>query len=161
MRKVIFLDRDGVINEERGEHTFRQQDFRFVNGFFDSVKKFVKSGYELIIITNQSGITKGLYTHEELLNLHSWMLQEFTKNELSVLEVFYCPHYTELGKCICRKPNSNMLERAIAKHKVDVAKSYMIGDSQRDIQAAAKVGVSGIKIESNSSLRLVEELIAL
>ncbi|MBT6746724.1 MAG: HAD family hydrolase [Flavobacteriales bacterium] len=161
MRKVIFLDRDGVINEERGEHTFRQQDFRFVNGFFDSVKKFVKSGYELIIITNQSGITKGLYTHEELLNLHSWMLQEFTKNGLSVLEVFYCPHFTELGKCICRKPNSNMLERAIAKHKVDVAKSYMIGDSQRDIQAAAKVGVSGVKIESNSSLRLVEELIAL
>jgi D-glycero-D-manno-heptose 1,7-bisphosphate phosphatase len=161
LRKVIFLDRDGVINEERGEHTFRQQDFRFVNGFFDSVKKFVKSGYELIIITNQSGITKGLYTHEELLNLHSWMLQEFTKNGLSVLEVFYCPHFTELGKCICRKPNSNMLERAIAKHKVDVAKSYMIGDSQRDIQAAAKVGVSGVKIESNSSLRLVEELIAL
>ncbi|MBT6439486.1 MAG: HAD-IIIA family hydrolase, partial [Flavobacteriales bacterium] len=131
------------------------------NGFFDSVKKFVKSGYELIIITNQSGITKGLYTHEELLNLHSWMLQEFTKNGLSVLEVFYCPHFTELGKCICRKPNSNMLERAIAKYKVDVAKSYMIGDSQRDIQAAAKVGVSGVKIESNSSLRLVEELIAL
>ena len=161
MRKVIFLDRDGVINEERGEHTFRQQDFRFVNGFFDSVKKFVKSGYELIIITNQSGITKGLYTHEELLILHSWMLQEFTKNGLSVLEVFYCPHFTELGKCICRKPNSNMLERAIAKYKVDVAKSYMIGDSQRDIQAAAKVGVSGVKIESNSSLRLVEELIAL
>ena len=161
MRKVIFLDRDGVINEERGEHTFRQQDFRFVNGFFDSVKKFVKSGYELIIITNQSGITKGLYTHEELLNLHSWMLQEFTKNGLSVLEVFYCPHFTELGKCICRKPNSNMLERAIAKYKVDVAKSYMIGDSQRDIQAAAKAGVSGVKIESNSSLRLVEELIAL
>ena len=161
MRKVIFLDRDGVINEERGEHTYQQHDFRFVKGFFDSVKKFVKSGYELIIITNQSGITKGLYTHEELLILHSWMLQEFTKNELSVLEVFYCPHFTELGKCICRKPNSNMLERAIAKHKVDVAKSYMIGDSQRDIQAAAKVGVSGIKIESNSSLRLVEELIAL
>ena len=161
MRKVIFLDRDGVINEERGEHTFRQQDFRFVNGFFDSVKRFVKSGYELIIITNQSGITKGLYTHEELLILHSWMLQEFTKNGLSVLEVFYCPHFTELGKCICRKPNSNMLERAIAKYKVDVAKSYMIGDSQRDIQAAAKVGVSGVKIESNSSLRLVEELIAL
>jgi len=161
LRKVLFLDRDGVINEERGEHTFRQQDFRFVNGFFDSVKKFVKSGYELIIITNQSGITKGLYTHEELLNLHSWMLQEFTKNGLSVLEVFYCPHFTELGKCICRKPNSNMLERAIAKYKVDVAKSYMIGDSQRDIQAAAKVGVSGVKIESNSSLPLVEELIAL
>jgi D-glycero-D-manno-heptose 1,7-bisphosphate phosphatase len=89
------------------------------------------------------------------------MLQEFTKNGLSVLEVFYCPHFTELGKCICRKPNSNMLERAIAKYKVDVAKSYMIGDSQRDIQAAAKVGVSGVKIESNSSLRLVEELIAL
>ena len=161
MKKVIFLDRDGVINEERGEHTFLQQDFRFVDGLFDSLKKFITYGYEFIIITNQSGIAKGLYTHQELLELHTWMLEEFAKQGISILEIFYCPHFTELGKCICRKPNSNMLEKAIAKYKIDVSKSYMIGDSQRDVNAATKVGVKGVKIESNTSLNLIKDLIAL
>ncbi|MBL4625402.1 MAG: HAD family hydrolase [Flavobacteriales bacterium] len=161
MRKVIFLDRDGVINEERGEHTFRQQDFRFVEGLFESLTNFVARGYELIIITNQSGIAKGLYTHKGLAELHAWMLAEFTKQRLPVLEVFYCPHYDESGRCICRKPNSNMLERAIAKYKIDASKSYMIGDSQRDVEAAEKAGVKAIKIEPNSSLRLIKDLIAL
>ena len=161
MRKVIFLDRDGVINEERGEHTFLENDFKFVEGIFDSLKELVIGGYEFVIITNQSGIAKGLYTHQELLELHIWMLKEFSKQGISILEIFYCPHFTELGKCICRKPNSNMLEKAIAKYKIDVSKSYMIGDSQRDVDAATKVGVKGIKIESNTSLNLTEDLLAL
>ncbi len=121
----------------------------------------MNSGYELIIITNQSGIAKGLYTHEELKQLHDWMFSMLEKKGISVLDLFYCPHYDQMSTCICRKPNSSMLERAIAKHDVDVSKSYMIGDSQRDVDAAENVGIKGIKIEPNSSLHLVDELIVL
>lgn len=161
MRKVIFLDRDGVVNNERGQHTYRQSDFIFVEGLFQTLTKFLKAGYQLIIITNQSGIAKGLYTHDELKELHDWMISELDKKGVNLLDLFYCPHYDQTGRCICRKPNSSMLERAIAKHDVDTSNSYMIGDSQRDVDAAENVGIKGIKIESNSALHLVEELIVL
>jgi D-glycero-D-manno-heptose 1,7-bisphosphate phosphatase len=154
MRKVIFLDRDGVINLERGEYTFKVDDFVFVDGLFSALKKLQQHGFEFIIITNQGGISKDIYTHQHVLQINHLMQEEFKKHHLELLDIYYCPHHSDVEKCICRKPNSLMLEKAIATHGVDATKSYFIGDSDRDIEAAHKVGVKGIKVNKNSDLNV-------
>jgi D-glycero-D-manno-heptose 1,7-bisphosphate phosphatase len=87
------------------------------------------------------------------------MCDELAKDSISFDAIYYCQHHNEIGKCICRKPGSLMLEKAIARFNIDVEKSVMIGDSQRDVDAAAKAGVRGFLIESNSGiLKIVEGL---
>lgn len=154
MRKVIFLDRDGVINIERGDYTFRLEDFVFVDGLFAALAFLKNHGFEFIVITNQGGISKGIYNHDSVIVLNKLIETEFKKHQLYVLDIYYCPHHSVLEKCICRKPNSLLLEKAIAKYSIDTTKSYFIGDSDRDIDAAHKVGVKGIKVNKNSDLNV-------
>lgn len=154
MQKIIFLDRDGVINVERGEYTFNIEDFVFVDGLFSALKKLQQNGFEFIVITNQGGISKGIYTHQHVLQINHLMQEEFKKYQLDLLDIYYCPHHSDVENCICRKPNSLMLEKAIATYDVDTIKSYFIGDSDRDIEAAQKVGVKGIKVNKNSDLNV-------
>ncbi len=150
MNKAIFLDRDGVVNKERGEYTWRLSDFEFNNGLFEALKKL--TNYLFIVITNQGGIAKGLYTHTDVAKTNALMLKTFADNNLQLTDIYYCPHHTDYGKCLCRKPNSLMLERAIAKYNIDVKKSYFIGDTQRDIDAGKNVGLNTIKIHPNDNL---------
>ena len=82
------------------------------------------------------------------------MQEEFQKHQLELLDIYYCPHHNDVEKCICRKPDSLLLEKAIAKYNIDISKSYFIGDSDRDIEAAHKVGVKGIKANKNSDLNV-------
>ncbi|MCB0381036.1 MAG: HAD family hydrolase, partial [Flavobacteriales bacterium] len=141
LRKIIFLDRDGVINVERGDYTYKIEDFKFVDGLFSALEKLKQRGFEFVVITNQGGISKKIYNHNDLFLVHSHMREQFTKHNIPLLAVFYCPHHNEIEKCICRKPDSLMLEKAIAKYQIDVSNSYFIGDSERDILAAQKVNV--------------------
>lgn len=154
MRKVIFLDRDGVINIERGDYTFRLEDFVFVDGLFAALAFLKNHGFEFIIVTNQGGISKGIYNHDSVIVLNKLIETEFKKHQLNVLDIYYCPHHSDIEKCICRKPNSLLLEKAIAKYNIDTTKSFFIGDSDRDIDAAHKVGVKGIKVNKNSDLNV-------
>lgn len=154
MRKIIFLDRDGVINVERGEYTFSVEDFVFIDGLFSALNKLKQNGFEFIIITNQGGISKGIYTHQDVVKLNLLIKKEFLKHQVPLLDIFYCPHHNDVEKCICRKPNSLLLEKAIAKYNIDISKSYFIGDSDRDIEAAQKVGVKGIKVNQNDNLNV-------
>lgn len=154
MRKVIFLDRDGVINIERGDYTYKIADFKFVDGLFIALEKLKQQGFEFIVITNQGGISKGIYSHQDVLTINDLMRKEFFKQEVPLLDIFYCPHHNDIENCICRKPNSLLLEKAIAKYEVDIKKSFFIGDSNRDIEAAKKVGVNGIKMNKNDNLNV-------
>lgn len=154
MRKVIFLDRDGVINVERGEYTFKIEDFVFVDGLFIALEKLKQHGFEFTIITNQGGISKGIYTHQDIQQLNHLIKKEFKTHQLKLLDIYYCPHHNDVEKCICRKPDSLLLEKAIAKYNIDISKSYFIGDSNRDIEAAQKTGVKGIKVNKNSDLNV-------
>lgn len=152
MRKVIFLDRDGVINKERGDYTFKIIDFEINEGVFDFLKTAQEKGFEFILITNQGGISKGIYNKNDVYLVHAHMLTQFNNVGLTILEVYFCPHHSDVEKCICRKPDSLMLEKAIARFNIDKAMSFMIGDSQRDIDAATKVGIRSFIIEPNSNL---------
>ncbi len=154
MRKIIFLDRDGVINVERGEYTYNVNDFVFVDGLFSALNKLQQNGFEFIVITNQGGISKGIYTNHDVQQLNHLIKEEFKTHRLKLLDIYYCPHHSDVEKCICRKPDSLLLEKAIAKYNIDISKSYFIGDSDRDIEAAKKTGVKGIKVNKNSDLNV-------
>ncbi len=154
MRKVIFLDRDGVINIERGDYTFKLDDFKFVDGLFKALEKLKKQGFEFIVITNQGGISKGIYSHNDVALLNQYMRKQFLLNHIQLLDIYYCPHHNDIENCICRKPKSLLLEKAIAKYAINPNSSFFIGDSERDIESAQKVGVKGIKVNKNSDLNV-------
>jgi D-glycero-D-manno-heptose 1,7-bisphosphate phosphatase len=152
MKKAIFLDRDGVINREIGDYTYKQEDFAFNEGLFEALNILQKNDYLLIVITNQGGIAKGIYSHQDFKLLTQSMIETLSENNIDITDVYYCPHHSDIEKCLCRKPNTLMLEKAIAKYKIDIKKSYFIGDSKRDIEAGDKLGLNTIKIKANENL---------
>jgi len=152
MRKVIFLDRDGVINFEPGHYTYKVEEFKIVAGLFDALTVLQNLGYQFIVITNQGGISKGVYNHKDVETVHRYMRDKFNEAGIKLLDIYYCPHHTINEKCICRKPNSLMLEKAIARYNVDKSSAYFIGDSKRDVLAAEKAAIKGILVIKNENL---------
>lgn len=159
MKKALFLDRDGVINRERGNYTYIVEDFELLPDVVDALKLAKEKGYLLIVISNQGGIAKGIYDQKQVEKLHEVLKENLAKNDVYFDEIYYCQHHNAVGKCLCRKPGSLMLEKAMARFDIDFTTSVLIGDSQRDMDAAAKVGVQGFIIQPNSGiLNIVEGL---
>ncbi len=151
--KVVFLDRDGVINSNANHYyVYKKNDFELNKGVLESLKQMIKNGYALIIISNQGGISKKIYTKQDLKNLDSYMMKIFAKANIQITESYYCPHHSDIEKCICRKPKSLLLEKAVARFNIDTENSVMIGDSDRDIQAAEKIGIKGLRVKANTNL---------
>ena len=123
-KKAIFLDRDGVINKEVN-YLYRIESFEFINGIFESCLYFQKLGYIIIIITNQSGISRNFYTDNEYQKLSEWMLEEFSKHGIIIQDTFYCPHGPE-SNCSYRKPKPGMFLEAKKKHNINMKESWMI-----------------------------------
>ena len=138
--KVIFLDRDGVINKEVG-YLHKSEDFEFIDGVFEACQYFQEIGYKLIVITNQSGIARGYYQEEDFHTLNQWMLTRFDDQNVDILNVFFCPHGPE-SNCKCRKPQPGMLLEARDKFDIDMKNSWMIGDKESDVCAANAAGIS-------------------
>ena len=138
--KTIFLDRDGVINKEV-KYLFRIADFEFVEGVFDACHYFHNLDYKIIIISNQSGIARGYYNDNDYQRLTEWMLNQFNKKGISILDILYCPHAPE-SKCNCRKPKPGMLIEAKYKYNISMDDSWMIGDKETDIEAANLAGIT-------------------
>lgn len=152
MNKAFFLDRDGIVNKERGVYTFKDSDFEFVPGLFQGLKLLQDKGYLLIVVSNQSGIAKRIYSHDNVLRLHKLFLKECIVQGVLITDFYYCPHHPDEGNCLCRKPNSLLLEKALSCYDIDPSISYFIGDRQRDADAAIAVGVTPVLVESNASL---------
>ena len=138
--KTIFLDRDGVVNKEV-RYLYKLSDFEFIDGIFDVCLYFQKLGYEIVIVTNQSGITRGYYNENDYQKLTEWMLGQFNDNGINILDTFYCPHGPE-SLCECRKPKPGMFIEAKHKYNISMKNSWMIGDSESDIKAANAAGIS-------------------
>ena len=138
--KTIFLDRDGVINKEV-EYLFRIADFEFIKGVFDACLYFQNLNYKVIIISNQSGIGRGYFNENDYQKLTEWMLKQFNKKGISILDILYCPHGPE-SKCNCRKPKPGMLIEAKCKYNISMQDSWMIGDKETDIEAANLAGIT-------------------
>lgn len=161
MNKAVFLDRDGVINEEIGDYITSIKYFTLLPHLVEALKELQERGYLLIVVTNQGGIPKGLYTEQDVQEMHGYMEAELLKSGVRFHAIYYCRHHPDYnGKCLCRKPGSLFVEKAIARFNIDPARSYFIGDKDRDIQAGAAAGVTGILVESNTLLRDVLSMIA-
>lgn len=147
--KAIFLDRDGVLNEERGDYTFRKEDFLVPSGVAKALLHLKAAGFLLIVISNQGGIAKGLYGPEDVENCHQILQQEC---DFLIDDLYYSPYHEQYSQSLSRKPDSLMIERAIAKYTIDPTQSWMIGDSSRDMLAAQKLGIKTIKIGNKIDL---------
>ncbi|MFK5985134.1 MAG: D-glycero-beta-D-manno-heptose 1,7-bisphosphate 7-phosphatase [Pseudomonadota bacterium] len=143
---AIFLDRDGVINLDH-EYVYQIKDFIFIDDVFSSCLRFQQLGYQIVIITNQSGIARGYYTPADFEILNQWMLEQFKNKGIDIKDVYYCPHHAEKGiaqykiKCDCRKPQPGMLLQAAKEHNIDLPKSILIGDNISDIKAGKAAGL--------------------
>jgi D-glycero-D-manno-heptose 1,7-bisphosphate phosphatase len=154
--KTIFLDRDGVINKDTN-YLSKIEEFEFINGIFETCQYLLSMDYKIIVVTNQSGIARGYYSEKDFQKITHWMLVQFEINGINILDVLHCPHSSD-SNCNCRKPKPGMFIKAKNKHGIDMEKSWMIGDSERDIKAANLAGIkktilvrSGHKINESKS----------
>ena len=154
-QRAIFLDRDGVINKDL-KYLYKIEDFIFINGIFKVCQHLQNLDYKIFIITNQSGISRGYYTQTDYQILTDWMISEFNKNSVTILDIFHCPHLPN-SNCECRKPNPGMLIEAKNKHNIDMQNSWMIGDKESDVQAAISSGVANtILLKSGHKINKAE-----
>jgi len=153
LKKALFLDRDGVINIEKN-YLYKIEDFEFMSGIMEVCKYYLDLGYIIVVVTNQSGIARGYYTQQDFDKLTSWMLLEFSTKNINITKVYYCPHHPDINKkCLCRKPEPGMLLDAKKEFNIDMKNSIMIGDKERDIEAALNSGLSEtylLDVEKNS-----------
>lgn len=146
MKRGAFLDRDGVINLDR-EYVYRREDFSFIDGVFEAARRLKSAGFALVVVTNQSGIGRGLFSEQQLATLTAWMQQQFAKQRAALDGFYYCPHHPTdaVGEyhftCDCRKPQPGMLLSAARDLGVSLDASVMFGDRASDLQAAQAAGV--------------------
>lgn len=146
MKKYIFLDRDGVINIDTG-YVYKWQFFEYCEGSIAALKKLIINDYNIIIVTNQSGIARGYFTEADYQLLSQKIRNDLNQYGIDILEIFHCPHHPS-GKikayttaCLCRKPNPGLILKAAYKYNIQLQQSIMIGDKLTDIEAAKKSGI--------------------
>jgi D-glycero-D-manno-heptose 1,7-bisphosphate phosphatase len=154
--KAVFLDRDGVINHDPGDYTTSLDEFEILPGTIETLKKWFDAGYGLIVITNQGGIDRDLYSEDTVIAMHQYLQGMCNLHGFAIDAFYYCVHYPLVtGKCLCRKPGSLMVEKALHKFALKPENCVMIGDRERDVEAANGAGVKGVLIEVNTGLEQV------
>ncbi len=160
--KCIFLDRDGVLNVDRVDYVYRMEEFIIPPGVGEALRALKDAGYLLVIITNQSGIAKGVYKREDVYMIHQ-AIQDGTGVELD--DMYFCPYDEKFdSNSLTRKPGSLMIEKAAAKYEVDMDASWMVGDHERDITAGTRAGLRTIRLApqgtETKATHLVDDLLA-
>ncbi|MBU4318858.1 MAG: HAD family hydrolase [Proteobacteria bacterium] len=146
MPKAAFLDRDGIINMDTG-YVYKKEDFLFVPGIFNLCRVLIEKDYRIILITNQSGIGRGIFTLEDFNRLNQWMIKQFQEKGVSILKVFFCPHHPTEARgeyktvCSCRKPAPGMIFQAREEFRINLNESILIGDKPSDILAGINAGI--------------------
>lgn len=166
MNKVLFLDRDGVVNIEKN-YLYKIEDFEFIDGIFEVCKYFQDMGYLIVVITNQAGIARGKYTEEDFERLTKWMIGRFNDYNIKITKVYYCPHHPDFSiDCECRKPKPKMIIDAQKEFNIDLKNSILIGDKNSDVEAGIRAGINrnylirtGQKIDNNIfNVRIIDNL---
>jgi D-glycero-D-manno-heptose 1,7-bisphosphate phosphatase len=152
-RPAAFLDRDGVLNIDRG-YTHKSDHLEWIAGAPDAVRLLNEAGYTVIVITNQSGVARGYYEEAAVQQFHAHMQDALRALGAHIDAFYYCPHHPEgtvkefAVRCRCRKPNPGMLEQAAREWPIDLGRSFLIGDKDDDMAAAAAFNIRGIKFDS-------------
>ena len=144
--KAAFLDRDGVINIDHA-YVCSADKFEFIDGVLPACAQLVQAGYQLVIVTNQSGIGRGYYSEEQFQQLNAWLKKVFSEAHAPLTAIYYCPHHPEKAlpeyrlDCSCRKPKPGMFLLAQRELEINMSESVMFGDKRSDMQAALAAGV--------------------
>jgi len=134
VKKAVFFDRDGVVNDDTGHYYIhRTEDLRINPGVTETMRALADRGYLLFIITNQGGIARGIYTLADTVHFHEELLNRLALEKITVTDIYFCPHHHTVEKCLCRKPEPLMLQKALARYRIDPGSSWFIGDKQSDI----------------------------
>jgi D-glycero-D-manno-heptose 1,7-bisphosphate phosphatase len=150
-KSAIFIDRDGTINKDIG-YVSSPDELIIYPWAAEAVRLINESEFKAIVITNQSGIARQLYTEETLDAIHERLTYELASEHARIDAIYYCPHHPKIGDeryrrvCECRKPNSGMLRQAAREHDIDLARSYVIGDKASDINLATGAGARGVLV---------------
>lgn len=157
-KKAVFLDRDGVINENRIDYVKNTNELKIFDFVGSAITELKSMGFLVVVVTNQSAINRGLTTEKLVNEIHD-EIQKYLKNYETVIDRFYfCPHKPN-EKCNCRKPRPGLLEKAILEIGIEPNKSWMIGDNDSDITAGIEVGCQTIKLDNNFNLKNAVEQI--
>jgi D-glycero-D-manno-heptose 1,7-bisphosphate phosphatase len=154
MSKAVFLDRDGVINRKapEGDYVIRWEEMTFLPGVVDAISLLNKAGFRVIVVTNQRCVAKGLITAQALESLHQQMCNALARDGARIDAVYYCPHEKDAG-CGCRKPAPGMLLKAKADYGIDLSPSWMIGDSELDVEAGMNAGCKTARLWLDDPIR--------
>lgn len=145
--RAVFIDRDGTINQER-HYIYRIEEFELIPGAIEALRLLTKNNIKIYIITNQSGIARGYFTEEQYLQLTDYMLDIFKKEGVRVEKVLYCPHHPEGSvpeyrkDCLCRKPNTKLIEDVISEDNYKVDEIALIGDKEIDVETGLRLGIT-------------------
>jgi D-glycero-D-manno-heptose 1,7-bisphosphate phosphatase len=157
MSLTVFLDRDGVINRKKPEphYVTSWEEFEFLPGALEGLAALTRSGAHIVVVTNQRGIARGVYTEETLADMHARMKAAVEASGGRIDAIYYCPHE---GECDCRKPLTGMFERAAREIPgVDLAEAIVIGDAMCDLEAAARLGCPAVLVASGERKREILE----
>lgn len=165
MRKAVFFDRDGTLNVEV-HYLHRREDFQWTPDAVEAIEYCHQKGYLVVVVTNQSGVARGYYTEKDVAELHRWMNGELVRLGAAPIDGFYyCPHHPQAAvpayalDCDCRKPKPGMILRACRELDIAPEKSFMFGDSQRDVESGEAAGVKGVLYEGGSLLACVQGIL--
>ena len=150
LQPAIFLDRDGTINVEKN-YLYRFEDWEWISGAQAAIAKLNEAGFLVVVVSNQAGVARGLYTEQDVIRLHEQVVVDLNSSGGNIDAFYYCPHHPEHGDnrdCDCRKPRPGMLLEAAKVHNIDLSKSWIIGDRGIDIKAGQLAGVSTILVRT-------------
>ncbi len=150
---AVFLDRDGTINVDKG-YFYRPEEFEFEKGSVEAIRLLNEAGYRVFVISNQAGIALGHFNEKQVEELHTWLAAELEQYGARIDGFYYCPHHAKQGigqyktVCECRKPAPGLLLKAAEAWGLDLARSYMVGDHNSDVEAGRAAGVQSIFVRT-------------
>jgi len=150
LKKIVILDKDGVINIDT-HYPYKIEEIAFLPNIFRICRYLNNLNYEIVVITNQSGIGRGYFSTQDFLTLRDWIIREFEKQNIKILEFLHCPHKPS-DNCSCRKPNTALYEYISERYCIDKSKSWAIGDKPSDIIAAKRYGIDQTVLISNDQV---------
>jgi len=159
-RPAVFLDRDGTLNVEK-EYLHRWEDWEWIPGAIDAIRRLNEAGYLVIVTTNQSGVARGYYAEADVERLHRQVDEDLAHHGAHIDAYYYCPHHPQYGEirdCDCRKPEPGMLLAAAREHDIDLEHSFMIGDKAADVEAALAVGATPILVLTGYGVEEQEDI---
>lgn len=160
-KRAIFLDRDGVINKEV-DHLSNPAQFEFISGSIEALKILKQKGFLLIVITNQAGIARGLFSEEDLNQIHNKMRRILNQNGIIIDDIFYCPHHPDFtGECDCRKPKPGMILKAQRKYNIDLQTSFMVGDTLSDFETGKAANCKTVLVLTGYGIKERDKMISI